>query len=139
MAGMATPPIPWDKIIQYGPAVADMATKAWARAARWRQEKKPAGPAAGDNGAETLGEAMADQATLSREIAEQLKGVTAAVGELSTRLAALEAAQAQHEREATERHARLWRRTNLALVLAASALLACAILAAWLIAAWRVA
>jgi hypothetical protein len=143
-AAMATPPIPWDKIIQYGPVVAEMASKAWSRAARWREAAKA--PAAGGEAAATgnppdgLADAVAEQATLSREIAEQLKAVSAAVGELSARMARLEVAQEARERQAAEAQARLARRAKLALGLAIAGLVLAGIALGWLaVGVWRVA
>jgi hypothetical protein len=145
MRAMATPPIPWDKIIQYGPAVAEMASKAWARAARWRENAKAqaaggeAAPAPGST-QDALADTVAEQATLSREIAEQLKAVSAAVGDLSTRMARLEEAQEARERRAAQEQARLARRVSWALGLAIAGLvLACALLGALALNAWPVA
>jgi hypothetical protein len=144
MRAMATPPIPWDKIIQYGPAVAEMASKAWARAARWREAAKA--PAAGGEAPapgsppDTLAETVAEQATLSREIAEQLKAVSAAVGELSTRMARLEEAHEALERGAARERERLARRSKWALGLAIAGLLLAGLLLGGLaLGAWPVA
>jgi hypothetical protein len=138
---MAAPAIPWDKILRYGPLVVDTAGKALDRVMKWRAANpKPearveaAQPREQPLTVEQLSDAVAEQARLAKQLAEQVSSMSTALTDLSAKVAAIEAAHAAHaefETRTSDRLDRLAsevsflkRRSNIAIGIAAVSIVA---------------
>jgi hypothetical protein len=83
---MAASAIPWDKIFRYGPLVVDTAGKALDRVMKWRSASVKSGVSAESKDEqkntltlEQLSDAVAEQAKLTKQLAEQVSAVSCAL------------------------------------------------------------